>query len=40
MRERLDTAPVPKNFRGIPIAFIMTGLISLVFLGFKGLFKL
>ena len=40
MREKLDTAPLPESFRGIPIAFIMTGLVSLVFLGFKGLFKL
>lgn len=40
LREKLETAPIPYNFRGMPIAFIMTGLISLVFLGFKGLFKL
>ncbi|MCK9265766.1 RnfABCDGE type electron transport complex subunit A [bacterium] len=40
MRERLDNAPLPEAFKGVPIAFIMTGLISLVFLGFKGLFKL
>jgi len=40
IRERLDTAPLPENFRGIPIAFITAGLMSLAFLGFKGLFKL
>jgi len=40
IRERLDSAPVPGVFRGIPIAFILTGLMSLAFLGFKGLFKL
>jgi len=40
IRERLDAAPIPRSFRGIPIAFIMAGLMSLAFLGFKGLFKL
>ena len=40
MRDRLKTAPVPASFTGVPIAFIMTGLMSLAFLGFKGLFKL
>lgn len=40
LRERLETAPIPLSFRGIPIAFILTGLMSLAFLGFKGLFKL
>lgn len=40
MRERLDTSPIPASFRGIPLAFIVAGLMSLAFLGFKGLFKL
>ncbi|MCM8762693.1 MAG: RnfABCDGE type electron transport complex subunit A [Candidatus Omnitrophica bacterium] len=40
IRERIDTSPVPASFRGIPIAFILAGLMSLAFLGFKGLFKL
>lgn len=40
IREKLDTSPLPANFRGVPIAFIMAGLMSLAFLGFKGLFKL
>ncbi|MCX8083078.1 MAG: RnfABCDGE type electron transport complex subunit A, partial [bacterium] len=39
IRESLDTAPIPPAFRGVPIAFILTGLMSLAFLGFKGLFK-
>lgn len=40
IRERVDSAPIPVNFRGVPIAFILTGLMSLAFMGFKGLFKL
>jgi len=40
IREKIDTSPIPSNFRGIPIAFILAGLMSLAFLGFKGLFKL
>jgi len=40
IRERLDTSPIPPIFRGAPIAFILAGLMSLAFLGLKGLFKL
>ena len=40
MRERFDTAPIPKSFKGIPIIFIAASLMSLAFLGFKSLFKL
>ena len=40
IRERIDTAPVPKAFKGYPIAFITASLMSLAFLGFKGLFGL
>ncbi|MBN1445721.1 MAG: RnfABCDGE type electron transport complex subunit A [Candidatus Omnitrophica bacterium] len=40
IRERIDSAPIPVNFRGVPIAFILTGLMSLALMGFKGLFKL
>jgi Na+-translocating ferredoxin:NAD+ oxidoreductase subunit A len=40
MRERIDTSPIPAIFKGIPIALISAGLMSLAFLGFKGLFKL
>lgn len=31
MRERLDNAPVPKAFKGIPIALIMAGIMALIF---------
>lgn len=40
MRERLDLAPVPKFFRGVPIAFIAAALFSLAFMGFAGMFGL
>lgn len=40
MRERIDMAPVPKLFRGIPIAFIAAALFSLAFIGFAGMFDL
>jgi len=40
IRERLEISPLPEIFKGIPIAFITAGLMSLAFLGFKGLFKL
>jgi len=36
-RERVDLAPVPRVFRGLPIAFIITGLFALSFLGFSGM---
>ena len=38
IRERLDTADgVPECMKGIPIAFIIAGLMSLAFMGFTGL---
>jgi Na+-translocating ferredoxin:NAD+ oxidoreductase subunit A len=37
MRERLELANVPKSFKGLPIAFIITGMIALAFTGFSGL---
>jgi electron transport complex protein RnfA len=40
VREVVDHAPVPVLFRGHPIAFITASLMSLAFLGFKGLFGL
>lgn len=36
-RERSDLSPVPKIFQGLPIAFILTGLFALAFLGFSGM---
>lgn len=37
IREKLDKANVPAAFKGAPIAFISAGLISLIFLAFKGI---
>jgi electron transport complex protein RnfA len=39
MRERLEAADIPKPFRGISIAMITAGLMSLAFMGFAGLIK-
>jgi electron transport complex protein RnfA len=39
MRERLEAADVPKPFRGISIAMVTAGLMSLAFMGFAGLIK-
>jgi electron transport complex protein RnfA len=40
IRERIALAPVPKVLQGYPIAFFTASLMSLAFLGFKGLFGL
>lgn len=37
IREKLEYAEVPKSLQGLPIAFIVAGLMSLAFLGFSGL---
>ena len=39
MRERMDGADVPKHFKGVSIAMITAGLMSLAFMGFAGLDK-
>lgn len=36
-RERLELARVPKAFEGLPVAFALTGLFALAFMGFSGL---
>lgn len=40
IRERLELADIPKSFQGLPISFIVTGLIALAFLGFSGIITL
>jgi len=40
IREKLELAEVPAPFRGLPMAFIVTGLIALAFTGFSGLITL
>lgn len=37
IRERLDTCRLPKVMTGTPVALIMAGLMSLAFMGFKGM---
>ncbi|MDF2839710.1 MAG: electron transport complex subunit RsxA [Clostridia bacterium] len=39
VRERLETAPIPKALQGFPIAMIAASLFSIAFLGFQGLIK-
>lgn len=40
VREKLELADIPKSFQGLPISFILTGLIALAFLGFSGMITL
>jgi electron transport complex protein RnfA len=37
IRERLDLLDVPRSMRGIPITFIVAGLMAMAFMGFSGL---
>lgn len=37
LRERLEHAPVPAAFRGVPVALVTAGILSLGFMGFAGL---
>ncbi len=37
VRERLETADIPKHLQGFPIALVTAGLLSLAFLGFSGM---
>ncbi len=39
MRERMEYAPIPKPFQGMPIGLITAGLLSMAFFGFMGLVK-
>lgn len=36
VRERLETADIPEQFQGFPIALVTAGLIAMAFLGFSG----
>ncbi len=38
VRERLETSNIPKCLKGCPISLITAGLMSMAFMGFKGLF--
>ena len=37
LRERLEHASVPEPFRGVPLALVTAGILSLGFMGFAGL---
>lgn len=37
IRERLEVADIPQNLKGMPITFVIAGLLSLAFLGFAGM---
>ena len=37
IREQLEKAPVPKAFKGVPIALICAAFMALAFNGFSGL---
>jgi electron transport complex protein RnfA len=37
IREHLELLDVPKAMRGVPIAFVVAGLLALAFLGFSGI---
>ncbi|HCU21967.1 MAG TPA: electron transport complex subunit RsxA [Candidatus Atribacteria bacterium] len=39
IREKLRYAKVPNFYRGYPMAFIVTALLAIAFIGFKGLIK-
>lgn len=39
IREKLELADVPHYFKGLPMAFVVTGMIALAFTGFAGLIK-
>ncbi|MCD6169105.1 MAG: electron transport complex subunit RsxA [Candidatus Latescibacteria bacterium] len=40
IRERLEFSDIPQCLRGIPIALIVAGILSMAFMGFSGLVKL
>ncbi|NLZ92844.1 MAG: electron transport complex subunit RsxA, partial [Firmicutes bacterium] len=37
IRERLEMTFIPKSLRGVPIALITAGILSLAFMGFQGI---
>jgi electron transport complex protein RnfA len=40
IRERLEFADIPKPLKGVPVALIVAGLLSMAFMGFSGLVKM
>ena len=39
VRDRIKIAKIPESFKGTPVLYVAAGLLSLAFLGFKGLIK-
>jgi electron transport complex protein RnfA len=39
IREKLDHAPVPKAFKGTPIALIVAAILAIIFTRFGGLIE-
>lgn len=39
LREHMDLMQVPKGMKGVPIALVTAGILSLAFMGFSGLVK-
>ncbi len=39
IRERLELAPIPTSLKGWPVAFLLSGQLSLAFMGFVGMMK-
>ena len=37
IREQLELVNIPKPMRGVPIAFILAGILALAFMGFAGI---
>jgi electron transport complex protein RnfA len=37
IRERLELVFIPKAMRGVPIALIIAGILSIAFMGFQGM---
>lgn len=37
LREQMELADIPKPFKGVPIAFVVAGLLAMAFMGFAGI---
>ncbi|MDY6968870.1 MAG: electron transport complex subunit RsxA [Spirochaetota bacterium] len=37
IREKLELADIPENLKGLPITFVIAGLLAIAFLGFSGM---
>jgi len=37
VRSRIEDCPAPKSFKGVPITLVAAGIVTLAFLGFKGM---